>query len=155
MKCTLNRWLSVRFNILGSLLTFIAGVFILWNLDRIDAGLAGLSMSFAMVFSKQIMWSVRNYAEFEMGLNSIERVCEFLEINQEAAAIIEPRPPASWPHNGNIKVENLLVRYSQELEPVLHHISFEIFGQEKVGIVGRYGILIYLIYLIIFFKNKL
>ncbi|CAG8606010.1 17882_t:CDS:10 [Rhizophagus irregularis] len=139
MKCTLNRWLSVRFNILGSLLTFIAGVFILWNLDRIDAGLAGLSMSFAMVFSKQIMWSVRNYAEFEMGLNSIERVCEFLEINQEAAAIIEPRPPASWPHNGNIKVENLLIRYSQELEPVLHHISFEIFGQEKVGIVGRTG----------------
>ncbi|GBB99870.1 hypothetical protein RclHR1_03660017 [Rhizophagus clarus] len=139
MKCTLNRWLSVRFNILGSLLSFTAGIFILWNLDRIDAGLAGLSLSFAMAFSKQVMWSVRFYAEFEMGLNSIERVCEYLEINQEADAIIEPRPPASWPHNGNIKVENLLVRYSRELEPVLHHISFEVFGQEKVGIVGRTG----------------
>ncbi|RIA81176.1 P-loop containing nucleoside triphosphate hydrolase protein [Glomus cerebriforme] len=139
MKCTLNRWLSVRYNIMGAILTFIAGIFILWNLDRIDAGLAGLSLSFAMAFSKQIMWSVRNYAEFEMSLNSIERVCEFLEISQEAAAIIEPRPPASWPHNGNIKVENLLIKYSQELEPVLHHISFEIFGQEKVGIVGRTG----------------
>ncbi|GBB84403.1 hypothetical protein RclHR1_00110036 [Rhizophagus clarus] len=139
MKFTLDRWLSLRFNLLGSLLTFMAGIFILWNLDKIDAGLAGLSLSFAMAFSKQIMWSVRYYAEFEMGLNSVERVCEFLEINQEAAPIIEPRPPASWPHNGNIKVENLLVKYSQELEPVLHHISFEIFGQEKVGIVGRTG----------------
>jgi ABC-type multidrug transport system fused ATPase/permease subunit len=151
MKCTLNRWLSIRYNVLGSLLTFMAGIFILWNLDRIDAGLAGLSLSFAMAFAKQIMWSVRYYAEFEMGLNSIERVCEFLEVNQEAAAIIEPRPPASWPHNGNIKVENLLVKYSQELEPVLHHISFEIFSQEKVGIVGRYSILNIFVFFLFFF----
>ncbi|CAG8441509.1 9619_t:CDS:10 [Funneliformis caledonium] len=138
-KCTVNRWLSMRYNIMGAALTFIAGIFIILNLDKIDAGLAGLSLTFAMSFSKQIMWLVRGYTTFEMNLNSIERVCEFMEINQEAAEIIEPRPPASWPYDGNIRVEDLLIRYAPELEPVLHHISFEIFGQEKVGIVGRTG----------------
>ncbi|CAI2178694.1 732_t:CDS:10 [Funneliformis geosporum] len=138
-KCTVNRWLSVRYNIMGAVLTFIAGIFIILNLYRIDAGLAGLSLTFAMSFSKQIMWMVRGYTAFEMNLNSIERVCEFMEINQEAAEIIEPRPPASWPYDGNIRVENLLIRYAPELEPVLHHVSFEISGQEKVGIVGRTG----------------
>src|SRR5688572_3266250 len=123
---------------LGALLTFITGMLILWNLDKIDAGLAGMSLSFAMTLPRQIMWLVESFTGLEISLNSVERVCEFMEIDQEAAEIIEPRPPASWPSNGNIKVENLLIRYAPELEPVLHHISFEIFGQEKVGIVGRH-----------------
>ncbi|CAG8580609.1 39229_t:CDS:10 [Gigaspora margarita] len=135
----INRWLSIRFNVTGSLVSFLAGIFILWNIDRIDAGLAGLSLSFAMNFTEQIMWTVRNYTSLEMSLNAVERVCEFSEIPQEAPAIIEPRPPASWPHSGAITVQNLEVKYAPDLEPVLHHISFSIEGQEKIGLVGRTG----------------
>ncbi|RIB00527.1 ABC transporter type 1, transmembrane domain-containing protein, partial [Gigaspora rosea] len=130
----INRWLSIRFNVTGSLVSFLAGIFILWNIDRIDAGLAGLSLSFAMNFTEQIMWTVRNYTSLEMSLNAVERVCEFSEIPQEAPAIIEPRPPASWPHSGAITVQNLEVKYAPDLEPVLHHISFSVEGQEKVGL---------------------
>jgi len=72
-------------------------------------------------------------------LNSVERYYEFTEIPQEAPTIIEPRPTASWPHDGAIDVENLEVRYALDLEPVLHHISFSIKGCEKVGLVGRTG----------------
>ncbi|RIB29312.1 P-loop containing nucleoside triphosphate hydrolase protein [Gigaspora rosea] len=135
----INRWLSIRFNVTGSLVSFLAGIFILWNIDRINAGLAGLSLSFAMNFTEQIMWTVRNYTSLEMSLNAVERVCEFSEIPQEAPAIIEPRPPASWPHSGAITVQNLEVKYAPDLEPVLHHISFSVEGQEKVGLVGRTG----------------
>ncbi|CAG8532113.1 5269_t:CDS:10, partial [Dentiscutata heterogama] len=135
----INRWLSIRFNITGSFVSFLAGTFILWNIDRIDAGLAGLSLSFAMSFTEQIMWTVRKYTSLEMSLNAVERVCEFSEIPQEAPAIIEPRPPACWPHSGAIKVENLEVKYAPDLESVLHHISFSIEGQEKIGLVGRTG----------------
>ncbi|CAG8498013.1 5031_t:CDS:10 [Dentiscutata erythropus] len=135
----INRWLSIRFNITGSFVSFLAGIFILWNIDRIDAGLAGLSLSFAMSFTEQIMWTVRKYTSLEMSLNAVERVCEFSEIPQEAPAIIEPRPPAAWPHSGAIKVENLEVKYAPDLESVLHHISFSIEGQEKIGLVGRTG----------------
>ncbi|CAJ0913080.1 11774_t:CDS:10 [Entrophospora sp. SA101] len=106
---------------------------------KVDAGLAGLSLSFAMNFTEQIMWSVRKYTSLEMSLNSVERYHEFTEIPQEAPEIIEPRPPASWPHDGAIDVQNLEVRYAPDLEPVLHHISFYIKGCEKVGLVGRTG----------------
>nr|CAG8493920.1 735_t:CDS:10 [Entrophospora candida] len=134
-----NRWLSIRFNVIGSFLSFLAGLFVLLNIDHIDAGLAGLSLSFAMTFSKQIMWSVRKYTALEMSLNAVERIDEFLHIPQEAPEIVNPRPPAAWPHSGNIQFENVEVKYAPDLEPVLHHISFNIQGQEKIGLVGRTG----------------
>ncbi|RHZ45493.1 hypothetical protein Glove_673g31 [Diversispora epigaea] len=134
-----NRWLSIRYNVSGAFITFLAGLFIILNLERIDAGLAGLSLSFAMYFAEQIMWSVRRFTSLEMSLNAVERVSEFSEIPQEAPAIIEPRPPANWPHSGAIIVQDLQIRYAPDLEPVLHQISFSVNGQEKVGIVGRTG----------------
>ncbi|CAG8566092.1 12437_t:CDS:2, partial [Acaulospora colombiana] len=109
----------------------------MWDLERIDAGLAGLSLSFAMNFTEQIMWSVRKYTSLEMNLNAVERVSEFSEIPQEAPAIIEPRPPANWPHDGAISVQNLEVKYASDFDPVLHQISFSVKGREKVGLVGR------------------
>ncbi|CAG8739858.1 46446_t:CDS:10 [Gigaspora margarita] len=132
----LNRF-SKDFETIDS--TLAAGIFILWNLDHIDAGLAGLSLSFAMHFTKQIMWTVRKYTSLEMSLNAVERISEFSEIPQEAPAIIEPRPPACWPHNGTITVQNLEVKYAPDLEPVLHRISFNVESQEKIGLVGRTG----------------
>ncbi|KAF0540786.1 P-loop containing nucleoside triphosphate hydrolase protein [Gigaspora margarita] len=134
-----NRWLSIHFNFTSSFVSFLAGIFILWNIDHMDAGLAGLSLSFAMQFTRQIMWTVRKYTLLEMSLNAVERVSEFSEIPQEAPAIIEPRPPACWPHSGAITVQNLEVKYAPDLEPVLHHISFNVNGQEKIGLVGRTG----------------
>ncbi|CAI2167170.1 11640_t:CDS:10 [Funneliformis geosporum] len=134
-----NRWLSVRFSLTGTLVAFFAGIFLLYHIDSLDPGLAGLSLSFALNFTEQIIWTIRRYSSMEMSLNAVERVCEFSELPQEAPAIISPRPPAAWPYNGKIKVENLEVKYASDLEPVLHHISFSIKGGEKVGIVGRTG----------------
>ncbi|CAG8540389.1 15319_t:CDS:10 [Funneliformis mosseae] len=134
-----NRWLSVRFSLTGTLVAFFAGIFLLYHIDSLDPGLVGISLSFALNFTEQIIWSIRRYSSMEMSLNAVERVCEFSELPQEAPAIISPRPPAAWPYNGKIKVENLEVKYAPDLEPVLHHISFNIKGSEKVGIVGRTG----------------
>lgn len=46
---------------------------------------------------------------------ALERVKEFSELAQEPAEFIEPRPPASWPQEGAIHVENLVVRYAVSL----------------------------------------
>jgi len=133
----IKRWLTIKYNLTGVSVTFIASILVLLNLDYIDAGLAGLSLSFAMHFTEQIMWYVRKYTELEMSLNAIERVNEFLEIPQEPPGIIEPRPPASWPYDGAINVENIKVKYAHDLDPVLQNVSICVKGQEKVGIVGR------------------
>lgn len=53
------------------------------------------------------------------------------------------KPPAYWPSSsGNealVAVENLVVRYSPELDPVLHGVSFKLRAREKVGLLGRTG----------------
>jgi hypothetical protein len=43
---------------------------------------------------------------------ALERVKEYSELKREAAEFIEPRPPMSWPSRGEIKVEDLVVRYA-------------------------------------------
>ncbi|CEI91841.1 hypothetical protein RMCBS344292_06118 [Rhizopus microsporus] len=135
-----NRWLYARIEFVGAFVTLSAGVFLLININRIDAGVAGISLFYARSFLEYVYWFIRQYTQVEMNLNSVERVQEYLEIDQEAPAVIEGhRPPAAWPTTGAIEVKNLVVRYAPELDPVLHGISFSTKAHEKIGIVGRTG----------------
>ena len=80
-------------------------------------------------------------AQVELDFNSVERVLEYLDVEQEAPAIIEKsRPPAYWPSNsGGLEVENLTVRYAPHLPLALRGISFSVRPSEKIGVVGRTG----------------
>jgi ATP-binding cassette subfamily C (CFTR/MRP) protein 1 len=40
---------------------------------------------------------------------------------------------------GSIQVEQLVVRYRPELDPVLKGVTFSVRGREKVGVAGRTG----------------
>ncbi|KAG6817911.1 hypothetical protein H0H87_012379 [Tephrocybe sp. NHM501043] len=80
-------------------------------------------------------------AQLELDFNSVERVAEYLDVPQEAPGIIEKsRPPAYWPSSsGDLRVENLVVRYAPHLPPVLKNMSFTVKPMEKIGVVGRTG----------------
>ncbi|KAG0258846.1 hypothetical protein BG011_003028 [Mortierella polycephala] len=135
-----NRWLSIRVDFMGALVSFIAGILILLNLEHLDAGWAGLSLGSAMNFMGLIYWLVRIYTEMEMSLNSVERVNEYLQMPQEPPAIIEgSRPPDRWPYDGTIEIKDLTMQYAPDLGPVLHNINISIRPREKIGIVGRTG----------------
>ncbi|KAG8722353.1 hypothetical protein FRC11_002722, partial [Ceratobasidium sp. 423] len=90
-------------------------------------------------FSGGILWWVRALNQFEVQGNSLERIQDYVEIEQEPEAIPEKVPPAYWPASGNIVVENLTARYSKDGPAVLHNLSFEIRSGERVGVVGRTG----------------
>lgn len=84
--------------------------------------------------------AIRSYAEQEMNMNSVERIAEYLDLEEEPPAIIEgSRPLASWPQKGEIVINNLVIKYSPETPAVLHNVSIKIKAGEKVGIVGRTG----------------
>lgn len=55
---------------------------------------------------------VRRFVGLEQSMVAIERIKEFTDVQREPAEFIEPRPPASWPSKGEIKCENLVIRYS-------------------------------------------
>ncbi|KAJ2556247.1 Transporter of the ATP-binding cassette (ABC) [Coemansia sp. RSA 1933] len=135
-----NRWLSIRVDLVGALVSFMAGLLALTATGRMDAGLAGLSLTYALNFTEHILWVVRFYSVNEMNLNSVERVVEYLDVESEAPVTIPDRvPSADWPTDGRISVEDLVLRYADNLPPVIRGISFKVNPREKVGIVGRTG----------------
>ncbi|KAJ1931520.1 Transporter of the ATP-binding cassette (ABC), partial [Linderina macrospora] len=135
-----NRWLSIRVDLAGALVSFLAGLFALLATGRMDAGLAGLSLSYALNFTEHILWVVRFYSYNEMNLNSVERVIEYLDIEPEAPVSIPDHvPEPQWPTAGEISVEDLVLKYAENLPPVIRGISFHVNPREKVGIVGRTG----------------
>lgn len=79
----------------------------------------------------------RVLAQLELDFNSVERIGEYLDVPQEAPAIVtDHRPPAYWPSsNGQLVVENLVVRYAPDLPAVLHNLSFTVKPCEKIGVV--------------------
>jgi ABC-type multidrug transport system fused ATPase/permease subunit len=73
----------------------------------------------------------------------VERLVEYLDLPQEPPAIIEVnRPPAYWPSitsQALLTVEDLEIKYAPELPAVLHGVSFNLKGGERVGLLGRTG----------------
>ncbi|CAG8609413.1 5455_t:CDS:10 [Gigaspora rosea] len=56
----INRWLAFRFNITSSFASFLAGIFILWNLDYIDAGTIRSNLdAFSQYEDSEILESLR------------------------------------------------------------------------------------------------
>ena len=75
---------------------------------------------------ERILWIVRLYASSQIVFNSVERVREYtVELPQEPQG--GRAPPAQWPSNKpSIKVEDLVVRYAEHLDPALKGISLEV-----------------------------
>ncbi|KAG0210815.1 hypothetical protein BGX28_008951 [Mortierella sp. GBA30] len=135
-----NRWLHWRVDVAGALVAFITGILVLQNWGKIAPGWAALSLTYSLMFTGTIVWVIRTYAQNEMNLNSVERVVEYMDLEEEPPAIIEgSRPPASWPHSGEIVVDHLTMKYAPDTPDVLKDISFTIKAGEKVGVVGRTG----------------
>lgn len=72
-------------------------------------------------------------------LSSLERIETYVQIEQEEKPSERGVPPAYWPADGSLHVENLSARYSLDGPKVLHDISFDVKSGERVGIVGRTG----------------
>ncbi|CAK9784394.1 unnamed protein product [Cutaneotrichosporon oleaginosum] len=134
-----NRALNVLSNFIGTLITVLACVLALQS--EMDAATAGLSITYALSFTDYVLWVVRLYADAEMNMNSVERIAEYLELEQEESEGSEGvEPPAAWPsRDGSIVVSNLTCKYAPQLDPVLRDLSFEIGPREKIGICGRTG----------------
>lgn len=135
-----NRWMSFRAQVIGSLIVAISSALAVLYANKIDAGLAGISLSFAASFATNALWLLRCYADVEININAVERVQEYIDdVKEESAAKTDSDPPASWPENGEIDVKDLALRYAPNLPLVIKGISFHVKSGEKVGVVGRTG----------------
>jgi len=63
-------------------------------------------------------------------------------IEQEAPHHLPPTDPPtspSWPEHGAIKFTDVSLSYRKGLPTVLHNMSLDIKGGERIGVVGRTG----------------
>ena len=121
---------------LGSLVVFAATMFALWQ--GVTDGSTAIVIVQAGIFADASRQLVKVAAQLELDFNSVERVVEYLDVPQEAPAIIEKsRPPAYWPSDtGELVVEDLVVQYAPQLPAVLHSLTFTVKPSEKIGVVG-------------------
>jgi ABC-type multidrug transport system fused ATPase/permease subunit len=107
-------------------------------LANVSDGLAAIVIVQSAVFAEASRQLVRVLAQVELDFNSVERIVEYLEVPQEGPPITDRRPPAYWPSTeGEVHVEDLVVRYSENLPPALNHISFTVRPREKIGVVSN------------------
>ncbi|XP_070559237.1 ATP-binding cassette sub-family C member 9-like isoform X2 [Ptychodera flava] len=134
------RWLAIRLEFLGAIIVLISALtsLISCKVGAISPSWVGLALTYAISICMQANWLVRMFAECEMNMNAVERVEHYTRIQtEEHRGTYTPRP--SWPDKGNIKLEDVSVRYSNELEPVLEDVSVHFKAGEKIGICGRTG----------------
>src|ERR1700743_690686 len=70
---------------------------------------------------------------------SLERLLDYIEIEQEPKPSESGRPPAYWPATGSLQVRNLSARYSTDGPEVLRKLDFDVKSGERIGVVGRTG----------------
>ncbi|KAJ7367252.1 P-loop containing nucleoside triphosphate hydrolase protein [Mycena albidolilacea] len=117
----LNRWVSVRIDILGALFSAGLATYLVY-IKHTSAGDSGFLINMAITFTQ-----------------FLERIQGYINIDHERPATEEGTPPAYWPASGDLQVEGLSARYSEDGPKVLHELSFHIKSGERVGIVGRTG----------------
>lgn len=130
------RWMGWRMAVVGSFFASFVAILILIA-PNIDASLAGFGMAFALEFSGHVMWTIRHYANVELEMNAAERIVEYTELPTES--LEGSSPPAAWPTEGRVEVNDLVVSYAEDLPPILKGLNFTIERNERVGVVGRTG----------------
>ncbi|KAG8517038.1 Multidrug resistance-associated protein 4, partial [Galemys pyrenaicus] len=136
---TTSRWFAVRLDAICAIFVIVVAFGSLILAKTLDAGQVGLALSYALTLMGMFQWCVRQSAEVENMMISVERVIEYTDLEKEAPWECEKRPPPGWPHEGVIVFDNVNFSYSLDGPLVLKHLTALIKSREKVGIVGRTG----------------
>ncbi|GAA5888140.1 hypothetical protein JCM5296_005447 [Sporobolomyces johnsonii] len=136
-----QRWLSIRVDGMGALFVFIVAIVAVAERTSIPSSKTGLILSVAISMQQALTMMLRQTAEVENNMASVERLCHYSnELEQEAPPqIAETTPPPAWPDQGAVSIKDIELRYRPELPPVLRNVSLDIRPGEKIGVVGRTG----------------
>ncbi|RAL62079.1 hypothetical protein DID88_002565 [Monilinia fructigena] len=116
-----NRWMGWRMAFIGGFFATIVAIVIIL-IPSIDAALAGFALSFALAYGSTVIWTIRHYTNLELNMNAAERIIEYSNLKTESLEGADP--PAAWPTEGRLEVNDLVVSYADDLPPVLKRSNF-------------------------------
>uniref|UniRef100_A0A4W2H6T1 Multidrug resistance-associated protein 4 n=1 Tax=Bos indicus x Bos taurus TaxID=30522 RepID=A0A4W2H6T1_BOBOX len=136
---TTSRWLAVYLDVICAIFVTAVAFGALILVETLDAGHVGLVLSLTITLTSIFQWCVRQSAEVENMMISVERVIEYTDLVKEASWELEYRPPPFWPNMGRISFNNVNFRHMSDGPLVLWNVYPTFYPGQKVGIVGRTG----------------
>uniref|UniRef100_A0A4W2HQ67 Multidrug resistance-associated protein 4 n=1 Tax=Bos indicus x Bos taurus TaxID=30522 RepID=A0A4W2HQ67_BOBOX len=134
-----SRWLAVYLDVICAIFVTVVAFGALILVETLTPGQVGLVLSLTLTLTGMFPWCIRQSAEVENMMISVERGIEYTDHEKEAPWECEYRPPPSWPQSGVIHFSNMNFRYSLDGPLVLKNVGMSIGTREKCGIVGRTG----------------
>ncbi|XP_022899785.2 ATP-binding cassette sub-family C member 4-like isoform X1 [Onthophagus taurus] len=119
----------------------LAFQFLIMDDGKTPPGNVGLVISQSMILVGMLQYGMRQTAEVASQMTSVERVVQYTNIEKEGPFESPPtkKPESAWPKKGEVRFENLYLKYCVDEEPVLKNLNINIQPGEKIGIVGRTG----------------
>ncbi|KAJ7283157.1 P-loop containing nucleoside triphosphate hydrolase protein [Mycena rebaudengoi] len=137
----MNRWVSTRIDILGHIFSASLATYLVYVAST-SAADTGFVLAMSVTLTANLLWIVSRGLSSQQRRScsvSLERIQSYVNIEHEKPVTEAGRPPAYWPASGDLRVENLSAKYSDDGPSVLHGVSFHVKSGERVGIVGRTG----------------
>uniref|UniRef100_A0AAX7THM5 Multidrug resistance-associated protein 4 n=1 Tax=Astatotilapia calliptera TaxID=8154 RepID=A0AAX7THM5_ASTCA len=134
-----SRWFALRLDSICSIFITLTAFGLILLRDGLVAGEVGLVLTYAVTLMGNFQWTVRQSAEVENMMTSVERVVEYTELKNEGPWETQQHPPSDWLSQGMITFDRVNFFYDTDGPPVLKEISATFHAKEKVGIVGRTG----------------
>jgi ABC-type multidrug transport system fused ATPase/permease subunit len=117
----------------------------IYMLDSLDPIFAALTLNYVMTLKQNLNVFINLTFQMENQMVNANRCMMVTEIIQEKhegelsvkKMLADERQ--SWPENGNLEFDQVVMRYRPTTYLVLKNISFNINGGERIGVVGRTG----------------
>ncbi len=111
LNMMINRWLSVRLEGLGNLITFGACLYVVIDPTAISASDVGLVINYSLTITSVLNYVVRFLTELETNIVAVERIREYTnDIAQEAEWTLDRKPNKEWPQNGEVDFDDYGIR---------------------------------------------
>ncbi|PVU91420.1 hypothetical protein BB559_001398 [Furculomyces boomerangus] len=150
---SLNRWIAIRLEVMSAIMIFFIVLICVSTMvyykdsSKIDAGVVGMTITYAFSITHAVNWCIRMYCKVETDIVSLERIGEYsnlkpeapIHLSNEISKRIQEGDKKNWPEHGKIDFINYSTKYREGLEPVLKNITLSIKPGEKIGVVGRTG----------------
>ncbi|BBN10831.1 protein MpABCC10 [Marchantia polymorpha subsp. ruderalis] len=135
-----SRWLGVRLDYCAAVCVTVTALLAVLLRHKISPGLLGVVLIQSLQLTGFFQYGVRLVADTENIFTSVERIQAYGNLPSEA----DPNSPPGlisdqWPEKGEVEFVEYTLAYRTDLPAVLNKLSFKIFSQEKVGILGRTG----------------
>ncbi|MFE6764958.1 ATP-binding cassette domain-containing protein [Streptomyces sp. NPDC057689] len=133
---SLSRHFNLRLDLMGALVLFGYAALLVVQ-GGIGAGYAGVGISFVYMLIETLAMSLMTVQMMDLALASYERVHDYTQLEVESEAGVAA--PEGWPSAGDIRFEDVTLRYEPGAPAALDGITFQAPAGRRTGIEGRTG----------------